>query len=163
MNLFKPTNSNLNENPNILFQKALKEVYRIENSFQRMTNKGKCEALLFVSIFIYTEACRSEKYKNSLIIDEFLTEIALYVNKFMFFKSEKYVTEFVNNRFKFYLYEYNKNRQHHMYTPMFIYNAIYLKPFIKSPEIMRRCNINPIILMEFKSFIFKTVSQIKID
>jgi hypothetical protein len=160
MNLFKSTKSN--ESQNVLFQKALKEVERIEKDFQQMSTKGKCEALIFVSIFIYTEACRSEKYKNSILIDEFLDEIALYVKNFMFFKSEKFVTNFVNDRFKFYLNEYNTNREYKMYTPMFIYNAIYLKPFIKSPQVMKSCNINPSILFEFKSIIFKLVSQIKL-
>jgi len=148
-------------NSNVLFQRALNEVDIIENEFQKLSVKGRCEALIFISIFIYTEASNNEKFKNGQLIEEFLDNIAISVKKSMFFKSNEYVKDFVNDRFKFYNSEYIKNCDQNMYTPMYIYNAFYLKPFANDPTNIRSFNLNPMVLLEFKSFLVRQVRNIE--
>ena len=157
MKLFNSSKRSEITSSNVLFLIALKQIDTIETDYQKLSEKGRCEALIFISIFIYNKALEDEDIKNDLLIDEFLLIIAQKVKNLMAFKSIGYVKDFVNERFRFYLSEYEKNCNETLYTPMFIYNAIYLNPFAKKPQDIKTFNINPVELMEFYLVLRKVV------
>ena len=141
------------QSSNQLFLIALEGVDEIEG-FAKLSTKGRCEALIFVGGFVYNMALKYEELNRKPLTEDFLNDIAMTVKKSMFFKGDEFVIGFVNNRFKFYMDEYDLNRRERYYTPMFIYNAFYMNPFVRNPNDIKTFNLNPLTLMDFKNYLF---------
>ncbi len=144
---------------NILFKTTLEKVYEI-NSLYPLSEKGKCEALIFFSIFVYTEACNNKRFSDGHEIEEFLHYLIISIKPLMFLRGYKSVARFVIRRMQFYQSVSIKMIESRCTIQKLLYYTFILKPFTKDPQKVK-FNLDPMLSGNFKYHLFKSIEFIQ--
>ena len=141
-----------------LFNLSLNEVRFIEHEFRELSSKGKCEAIIFVSFFVYNRAEKDKLFLDKRIENDFLNSIVEYLYNNTYFRTKSSLRKFTNERFRFYMSEFEK-LSNPIYLPMFIYNTFYIRPFTKKPTVLKSIDVLPHELLFFKKILLESAGH----
>jgi len=148
----------LNNNKVSIFSVAKIGADYINDNFKELSLQGNGEAtLFFCAALIENDLISVDSFdKEHNIIEE---EFNKLFNEFFISKEE--IKEFIKSRISLYDEQYRELRKNNVYyTPLFIYNAFYDKPFTRDPEILKM-NIPPILdTIMFQGYLINAVSHV---
>ena len=135
-----------------LFELANNCVFRLSNEFKTLNPIGEAEALIFFSTIVVS----LPKLCNYVILD-------LMEERFMILLCNAIKTkfdvedfyEFANDRVEFYETQYDKVKHEKLYTPMFIYNAIYMNPGCENPGYLKEFKEHPTTLLMLQAKLYE--------
>lgn len=139
-----PDISGFDHEENRLLALAEEGVDYISSEYKQLSDTGRIEAL------IYCTTCLIDlptNYRNELNLNKKEDRYFLLLHdKIMFNKCNNIddVVAFINSRINFYKEQKQKLAESSMYTPMFIYNALYMNPLCEHPEILKEFKESPI-------------------
>jgi len=152
--MFNPKDSNTDH-----FFSAIETAVNCLNNHKKLSRHGEVEALIFFTLML-TEL-RTD-YDNNLDMCFADDRIFLRLHNSIIKKVDGLnVINFINSRIGFYSSEIARIQKENLYSPMFIYNCIYINPLINDPKDFNgKSPMSPTELLIFQKMYEKIVEII---
>lgn len=151
--------SNITSNSEIdIFTKAIIGTNYIDENFQKLNFQGYGESILFFCAVIMTETeFKQDIYKYHNIIKKEFPDLFKG-----FFINEEEIKEFIKSRLSFYDDELDRQRfEMSQYTPLFVYNAFYDKPFTRDVDNLKENLPTMEQLLMFEHYLKRAILYVK--
>lgn len=158
--------------PNNLLNLAKVCVLHLSKEYKHLSAEGEIEALFFFCTLITDlgkiESLDALKKSDQLIGQRYNHNSVSELYSFLDYITHSFVygflrDNFIRNRVSFYTTQYQKLKNEPYYSPMFIYNAFYLKPLSEYPDCLQEFNESPIELFKLQKILYELEAHINYE